>query len=65
MYNMKAEFNGIKIEGTPKEMAEMLDSIKNVWIDIAKIPSMFGVDDPERLKRWLEYAKNGFYIIEE
>lgn len=65
MYNMKAEFNGIKIEGTPKEMAEMLDSIKSVWIDIAKIPSMFRVDDSERLKRWLEYAKNGLYIIEE
>lgn len=61
---MRAEFNGIKIEGTPEEMAKMLDSIQNVWIDLAKIPSMFGVDMPERLKRWLEYAKNGLYVID-
>lgn len=60
---MRAEFNGIKIEGTPEEMAKMLDSIQNVWIDIAKIPDMFGPDDPEKLKKWLEYAKNGLYII--
>lgn len=61
---MIAEYNGIKVSGTPKEMAEMLDNIKNVWIDIAKIPNMFGVDDPERLKKWLEYANNGLYIID-
>lgn len=60
---MKAEFNGIKIEGTPEEMAKMLDSIQNVWIDIAKIPDMFGPSHPDKFKHWLEYAKNGLYII--
>ena len=61
---MEAEFNGIKIKGTPKEMAEMLDSIKNIWIDIAKIPDMFGPSDPDKFKRWLEYASNGVYVID-
>lgn len=60
---MRAEFNGIKIEGTPEEMAKMLDSIKNVWIDIAKIPDMFGPSDPDKFDRWLKYARNGLYII--
>lgn len=60
---MRAEFNGIKIKGTPEEMAKMLDSIQNVWIDIAKIPDIFGPDNPERLKKWIKYAQNGLYII--
>lgn len=61
---MKAEYNGIKIEGTPQEIAEMLDSIKSIWIDIAKIPDMFGPSDPDKLSRWLKYAQHGLYIID-
>ena len=34
------------------------------WIDIASIPSVLGVELPERLTKWLAYKKNGVAIYD-
>lgn len=62
---MKAEFNGIKIEGTPKEMAELIQSMP-IWVDIADIPNYFGMTIEEQIKNWKEFANNyGIYLTEK
>ena len=46
---MKAKFNDIEIEGTPKEMAELIQNIP-VWVDITDIPNYFGMTIEEQIK---------------
>lgn len=62
---MKAKFNDIEIEGTPKEMAELIQSMP-VWIDITDIPNYFGMTIEEQVKNWKEFASNyGIYLTEK
>lgn len=34
------------------------------WIDIAHLPSVLGVELPERLEKWLAYKKNGMALFD-
>lgn len=61
---MKAKFNNIEIEGTPKEMAEFIQNIL-IRININDIPNCFGETFEDRLKTWQYFKKNyGINICE-
>ena len=34
------------------------------WIDVAHLPSVLGVELPERLEKWLAYKKNGMALYD-
>lgn len=34
------------------------------WIDLAKIPKCLGKTLPERVERWITYARKGVYLYE-
>lgn len=34
------------------------------WIDLVKIPKCLGSTLPERLERWIAYARKGVYLYE-
>ena len=62
---MKARINDVEIEGTPREMAELIQNIP-VWVDIADIPNYFGTSTEEQVKNWKRFVQEyGIYLTEK